>query len=57
MWGKKCLDDLEIAKKYIKQSSHFPKENLETWYELFNKKKQFLILYTIFEYMLKGYLH
>ena len=32
MWGKKCLDDLALAKKYVKDSNHFPKENLEAWY-------------------------
>jgi hypothetical protein len=47
MWGKKCLDDLEIAKKYIKQSNHFPKENLETWYDFF-KQKNSIEFYTTF---------
>lgn len=34
-WGKKCLDDLELAKNYIKSSNWFPSENLEAWYDFF----------------------
>jgi ADP-ribosylarginine hydrolase len=30
-WGAKCLEDLEIAKDYIKESGHCVEENLKYW--------------------------
>ena len=32
MWGKKCLDELAVAKKYITSDKYCAKENLEDWY-------------------------
>jgi len=34
MWGKKCLDELEVAKNYIKSDKYCAKENLEDWYAI-----------------------
>jgi hypothetical protein len=30
-WGKKFLDDVELAKNYIKSANHATEENLNSW--------------------------
>ncbi|CAF0913289.1 unnamed protein product [Brachionus calyciflorus] len=41
-WGREALKDFELAKNYIEKSSHFPKENSNTWNSFLNPWKEYL---------------